>query len=296
MACFHPLTAWRAPPGQQYGSKDISFDPRSNVPGSQELKLPCGRCIGCRLERSRQWAMRCMHEASLYDYNCFLTLTYDDGHLPDGNSLNVEDYQLFMKRLRKMYGSGIRFFHCGEYGEKFERPHHHAIIFNFDFPDKVPISRTSSGYLWSSDSLSALWGKGFCSIGDVTFDSCAYVARYIMKKINGDLADEHYQGRMPEYLTMSRRPGIAAGWFDEFSSDVYPKDFVTIRDGIKCKPPRFYDRLFSRNHLEELQEIKERRLEKALASDPSQFTDERLSAREAAVSYNLKKSTKRSIN
>lgn len=300
MPCYKPLTAYRGPPGTHLAGANfggISFDVRhANIPNVEVLKLPCGRCVGCRLERSRQWAMRCVHEASLYDYNNFITLTYDDEHLPNDLSLNVEDYQLFMKRLRKKFGDGIRFFHCGEYGEKFERPHHHAIIFNCEFSDKVPIAKCSSGYIYHSDELSSLWGKGFVSIGDVTFESCAYVARYIMKKITGDMADEHYQGRMPEYITMSRRPGIASDWFSKYSSDVYPKDFVTIRDGIKCKPPRYYDKLYSVNHGDSMHEIKKRRLENVLARDNADYTDERLAARESAVSYMLSKSTKRKID
>lgn len=265
MPCFHPLTAWRAPPWMIHKRsgehKAIVFnDPCDSA--FERLQLPCGQCIGCRLERSRQWALRCVHESSLYDNNCFLTLTYNDEHLPCNGSLNVEDFQLFMKRLRKSIAPDkVRFFQCGEYGETYGRPHHHCLLFGYEFEDKEIIGRTLDGnFVYRSPRLDNLWGKGFCSIGAVTFESAAYVARYVLKKVNGDQAEDHYQGRKPEYITMSRRPGIGADWFAQFETDCYPKDFITIRDGLKCHPPKYYDKLYERNHGEnELAIIKEKR-------------------------------------
>ena len=217
------------------------------------MTVPCGQCVGCRLERSRQWAVRCYHEASLYEDNCFITLTYSDDALPVGGSLVLADYQKFMKRLRKKFGSNIRFYHCGEYGETTWRPHYHACLFNFDFADKRKFSKTNNGYLYTSETLNELWPFGHSLIGDVTFESAAYVARYIMKKITGDGAEEHYQSvcnetgeifnLRPEYTTMSRRPGIGAGWFDKYKEDVYFGDYVVVR-GVKMRPPKFYDRSF----------------------------------------------------
>lgn len=252
MACFQPLEGYRSRDVNPSGKRSIVFDIGrgfSDLP----VTLPCGRCIGCRLERSRQWAIRCVHEASLHEQNCFITLTYDDVHLPYGGSLVLKHFQDFMKRLRFHHGSGIRFFHCGEYGEKHQRPHYHAIIFNFDFPDKVLHQEKKGFKYYTSEILSDLWGFGFVIIGDVTFESSAYVARYILKKVNGEKADAHYTKMIgeygecvdlkPEYTTMSRRPGIAAGWFDKFGSEVYPSDSVVIR-GREMRPPKFYDRLF----------------------------------------------------
>ena len=122
------------------------------------VELPCGRCIGCKLERARQWAVRCMHEAALHEANCFVTLTYEDDKLPPDGGLRPRDFVLFMKRLRKRYGNGIRFFHCGEYGEKFLRPHHHVLLFNHDWPDKRVCRTSKSGEsLYSSGELESLW-------------------------------------------------------------------------------------------------------------------------------------------
>ena len=139
MVCFSPLQAFKLEGWHQYGLPPVFKRPAGP---HRELQLPCGQCVGCRLERSRQWVVRCIHEASLYENNCFLTLTYSDDCLPNGNDLIYRHFQLFMKRLRKRFGSNIRFYMCGEYGDLFGRPHYHACLFNFDAPDKVLYRRT----------------------------------------------------------------------------------------------------------------------------------------------------------
>lgn len=285
MPCFHPLKGYRKYTGGWTSNRKEAL--RDLLSGNLiEMSVPCGQCIGCRLERSRQWAIRCIHEASLYDNNCFITLTYRTECLPSGGSLRPKDFTDFMKRFRKKYGEGIRYFQCGEYGEQFSRPHHHACIFNFDFPDKELLSFNRGNPIYTSVSLSQLWPFGFSSIGDVTFESAAYVARYIMKKVTGDVADLHYDGRQPEYVTMSRRPGIASDWFKKYSSDCYPKDYITIRDGLKCRPPKFYDRLYAENHQLELLEIQKKR---RLYAESHLETDCRLRDRELAAQLRAKK-------
>ncbi|WNK15076.1 MAG: replication initiator protein [Microvirus sp.] len=244
MPCYHPLTGYQSADGQ------VHFVERSGPDHVRTLSLPCGRCIGCRLERTRQWAVRCMHEAKVHDQNCFVTLTYDDAHLP-GPSLVYADFQRFMKRLRKAMGR-TRFFMCGEYGPELGRPHFHAILFGINFADRKPWKKTDSGgLLYRSSLLEKLWPFGFSTIGAVTFESAAYVAGYCSKKITGDLADVHYKrldpdtGELvqlePEFGHMSLKPGIGAGWIDKWSADVYPRDQVIVR-GRPAKPPRFYDK------------------------------------------------------
>lgn len=250
MPCYSPIRGWQAKRVNSSGKRSIVFSRHEGLV-DREVQVPCGKCIGCRLERSRQWAVRCVHEASLYPENCFITLTFNDDHLDKSGSLVKRDFVLFMKNLRKMFGPGIRFFHCGEYGEGLGRPHHHACIFNFDFPDKVLWSVRDGVRLYTSGCLEALWSdpetgscKGFCTVGEVTFESAAYVARYVMKKVTGELAPSHYGGKVPEYVTMSRRPGIAAGWVKKYAlSDCYNTDFL-VMNGHKCKPPKFYDRCY----------------------------------------------------
>lgn len=258
MPCYTPLKGYRC---QETGS--FTFRQHENGRENDSLTVPCGQCVGCRLERSRQWAVRSVHEASLYERNCFITLTYANEHLPPNNSLVYEDFQKFMKRFRKAHKGHrpmadgtrpIRFYMCGEYGENFGRPHYHACIFNFDFMDKKVWKKSPSGSLvYRSAQLEELWPFGFSSVGEVNFQSAAYVARYIMKKITGDRADSHYNTvdpvtgevfeRRPEFNKMSLKPGIGAGWLDKYASDVYPHDYVVI-NGKQAKPPRFYDKKY----------------------------------------------------
>jgi hypothetical protein len=288
------------------GKHQITFS-RQKAHDHEAIKLPCGQCVGCRLEKSRQWAMRCIHEAQLYENNCFITLTFAPEHLEKRDnpwSVDVRDFQLFMKRLRFKYGSNIRFFHCGEYGEKNGRPHYHACIFNFDFPDKELWKKTETGCdLYISQSLQTLWPYGFSTIGEVTFESAAYCARYIMKKINGKMRDEkkengltHYEivdpdsGEIrhinPEYTTMSRRPGIGRFWMHKYMADVYPHDYVVI-NGVKCRPPRYYDGVLETTRPYEFDEVKENRLTKASKHDDNN-TPDRLLIREKCQNARLK--------
>lgn len=241
--------------------------------------------------------MRCVHEASLYDDNCFITLTYDDKHLPPGGTLVKKDFQDFMKRLRfKFSPRRIRFYQCGEYGETTSRPHYHACLFNLDFTDKVPYSGRDGVTLYTSETLEKLWGKGFATVGAVTFDSAAYVARYIMKKITGEKAEEHYQSVIeetgelftiiPEYTCMSRDGGIGKEWYEKWKADAYPEDQI-IMNGKRMKPPRFYDGLFEQENPKIHQEIKTRR-KKFAASRQEDQTRERLAVREKVKQNQIK--------
>lgn len=244
MPCYHPITAYRSAERTASGKRRIVFS-RSAGLVDQPIQIPCGQCIGCRLEKSRQWAMRCVLEASLYEQNTFLTLTYNDANLPIDLSLKKRDLQLFMKRLRKRYGNDIRFYACGEYGDRSLRPHYHLILFNF-YPPDGDLIRLRPMPLYISQSLLKLWPFGYHSFGMVTFDSAAYVARYCTKKITGTNADAHYKGREPEFALMSRRPGIGAPWLERFHTDVYPADTVVLRDGLKLKPPKYFDSLYDK--------------------------------------------------
>jgi len=236
MVCYHPIQGYRAPGGQIAFAKRHGY---SDLP----ITIPCGQCTGCRLEHSRQWAMRILHESSLYRDNVFLTLTYDDDHLPTDYSLRLRDWQLFMKRLKKrLKGRQIRFYHCGEYGETTHRPHYHAILFNIDFDDKRLHKTTERGdRIYTSQFLDSVWEHGDCYIGSVTFESAAYCARYVMKKLTGNRKSE-YGSREPEYCTQSRRPGIGAPWLKKWKTDVFPNDFCVI-NGKKVKVPKYYDAL-----------------------------------------------------
>lgn len=289
MACYHPLTAYRSHTEKTKNGKSVICFNRASVSGSpfDIMKLPCGQCIGCQIARSRDWALRCCHEASLYQNNCFITLTFNDDYINDRWTLVKSDFQKFMKRLRKEYpgvqpvnvdGSityPIRFFHVGEYGSLLSRPHHHALLFNFDFPDKVIYDQRDNVTLYRSPSLEKLWPYGFCTIGEVNFASAAYCARYCTKKKYGDYAASHYvrtdesTGEVyylePEYITMSNRSGIGRGWYDKYKSDLYPKDFITFA-GRKLRVPSYYDKIYDRCEPDKMLQIKYKRKLAALAN------------------------------
>ena len=302
MACYHPISAGLS--GYSTNSstgrvfRRVIF--KTNDPDIiQNVSLPCGQCIGCRLERSRQWAMRCMHEAQLHQNNCFITLTYDDTHLPSDQSLHYRDFQLFIKRLRKRYPTTkISYYMAGEYGENFGRPHYHACIFGLDFHDKKLWKRTSSGSLiYRSSDLETLWPFGYSSIGDVNFESAAYVARYIMKKQTGKEAEKHYQysdlesGEIiqmtPEFNKMSLKPAIGLNWYKKYKSDVYPHDYVVLR-GQKIKPPKYYDNLYKNDNPFEYEKIIAIR-ENGAKLNHADNTYDRLSVKEQVVKAKLRK-------
>lgn len=191
-----------------------------------------------------------MHEAKMHDENSFITLTYDDEHVPANYSVDVRELQLFNKRLRKSLPQKIRFFACGEYGDQTLRPHYHSLIFGHSFPDKKLHAVRNGKRYYKSDALNELWPNGQLNeIADLTYESAAYVARYNLKKVSGDRADDHYSrispvdGNVyrvkPEFVVMSRRPGIGATWFDQFGSDAFPSDFL-IYEGRKHQPPKYY--------------------------------------------------------
>lgn len=272
MPCYNPLEGWRSREKNPSGKRGIVFNVQMGYL-DMPVTVPCGQCIGCRLEKSRQWAIRCVHEASQHFDNAFITLTYNDENLPASGSLVKSDFQKFMKRLRKRHPDrSIRYYHCGEYGDTTKRPHYHACLFGIDFPDKKLYAQSEKGNTYSSVLLDTIWGKGFTTLGDVTFESAAYVARYIMKKQNGEKAKTHYEifipatGEiikiLPEYTTMSLKPAIGRGWFDKYHQDVFPSDEVIIR-GKSMPPPKYYTALQEKTDPDQILQVKSRRIKSA---------------------------------
>jgi len=284
MPCFHPVQGYRSKTINPTGKRSIVFKPSDGFV-DLPVTLPCGRCIGCRLERSKQWATRCVHESQLHTANCFITLTISPENLPASGSLDKKDFPAFMKRLRKsIEPNTVRFFHCGEYGEHLGRPHHHACIFGHDFPDKEPLF--SGEYtLYSSKKLDTLWRLGHCTIGEFNFETAAYTARYILKKQLGmtdEALEAHYQGKLPEYCTQSNRPGIGANWIDKYATDVFPDDFCVIRKNKKVKPPKYYfQRCLEKAHLN-MQQVQTKRREHQKLSN-SENTPDRLATKEESA-------------
>lgn len=296
MPCYHPIEAYRTQEKTSTGKLKIVFSKSAySTHALIPVKLPCQQCHGCRLEKSRQWATRCLHESTLHNENSFITLTYDDEHLPWDHSLNIEHFQKFMRRLRKAIApKKIRFYHSGEYGKAtpdndfIARPHYHALIFGHNFSDRTLWTEREGICLYTSADLDDLWNMGITSVGDVTFESAAYVARYIMKKINGAKADDHYTRTdhatgeiiklQPEYSTMSRRSGIGANWFNSFKSDAYPSDKISVRGSIQ-KPPKYYDYLYNLDSPYDMERIKQER-KKSMRKHLKDNTPDRLAVRE----------------
>lgn len=295
MPCLQTIRAYRSHKKKTKNNKSvIVFKAKDAGKTFDEIEIPCGRCIGCRIEKSKIWSLRCVHEASLFENNCFITLTFAEESINEYGTLVKKDFQKFMKRLRKKFKGiekvkdkngketyPIRFFHCGEYGSELNRPHHHACLFNFDFLDKKLWSIRQGVRLYRSKELEKLWPFGYSTVGDVTIKSAAYVARYISKKVNVPPVGNKYYEKfknwykrvnketgeifelLPEYASMSRRPGIGKRWFERFKNEAYNKDFVTV-GGKKFKIPSYYDKLFEEIEPDQLEVIKRLRRHNSL--------------------------------
>lgn len=267
MACYKPLVA-------VYVGTDFQGQPEYKLNGFKSVKdvsfmdklLPCGQCIGCRLDRSRQWADRMMLELDHSKVASFITLTYDDSHCPVGQvyddgtvdySLRKRDWQLFLKRFRKMFSPReIRFYACGEYGDSTHRPHYHAILFGVAVDE---LAGDVLGYnefhqpVFKSPILNKVWKNGEnCSVAHVSWQTCAYVARYVTKKLTGPRSIEYAVRNIePEFSLMSRRPGIG-GFFALDHPDLLGDSFVYIDDchgeknHVKVSMPKY---LFSKLEL-----------------------------------------------
>lgn len=252
MTCYSPFKMFRSlEKNPETGKHLLTNNPLKAINSTNPITLPCGHCVGCRLDKADNWATRCMHEASMHSASSFVTLTYDDDHLPEDYSVSLRETQLFMKRLRKDTGaSRLRFFAVGEYGEQTLRPHYHLLIFGTDFrADRKLRKEGEFGNSFTSEQLSRLWPFGFAELGSVTYKSAAYCARYSMKKINGAMAPSHYLRThpisgltvqvKPEFATMSGKPGIGSTWFEKYRSDCFPSDFLVV-DGKHKPVPRYY--------------------------------------------------------
>lgn len=351
MPCYHPLPALYTGKLTKTGKKELKVVSRDCVMSAEDdlafaqgrtLWLPCGQCIGCRLERSRQWANRCMLELEYHKSAYFVTLTYNDDHVPfsyysddetgeafKALSLRKRDFQLFMKRLRKCFDDqSIRFYACGEYGPETLRPHYHAILFGLKLDDLVPWSKSPQGFqyylspimqeLWSDRKAPSRLGranvltadpeylrslKGHILVAEVSWETCAYVARYCTKKLTGEHSDYYATyGIEPPFSLMSNRPGIAHQWYVDHP-DCYDYEYISVSTptgGLKFKPPRYFDKLYDIDEPEKLAEIKASRKKMAEAARSaklhlSYYTDDELERIEAQMCEKRIQSLKRSL-
>ena len=280
MPCFHPLPAIRKRGENTFriGHEGDIFEPYTDYNTGEivePIKIPCGKCVGCRLDYSRTWADRCVLEGKSFEHNWFVTLTYDDDFLetkkrslitPKGTlTLYPKDLQDFLKRLRVEWfrrhnHEGIRFYACGEYGSQTFRPHYHILLYNLPLYDLKPFFINKQGdQIYLSDELSEIWGLGHVSVGEFNWQTAAYTARYVMKKQKGKGAAEYYEnaGIIPEFVRMSRRPGIAREYYEQHKDDIYcdlsPENAehitlcqssIILPNGREVSAPKYFDRLF----------------------------------------------------
>ena len=194
------------------------------------LLVPCGKCLSCRIAKRSEWAMRMIHELDNFNCAVFVTLTYDEEHFPPHGSLVVSDLQKFFKRLRKEVsssGNSIRYFACGEYGDRFGRPHYHAIIFGLSQSKR------------DKDLISSKWPFGRCYYGSAEPDSIRYVAQYIDKKFSGDLAKTEYdeKKRAPVFRVSSL--GLGKAYLEKNREQLTQMGYCTVR-GVMHSLPRYY--------------------------------------------------------
>lgn len=241
MACYSPVVAWKSLTPNVRGRYTMRF--KYDRFCGDTVQLPCGKCTGCIIDRSHEWSIRIYQEASLYDRNSFVTLTYDDSHLPDDSRLDIRHLQLFWKRLRHL--GPVRYYACGEYGSETRRPHYHAIVFGQDFRshDTLPVGEG----LYATPFLTDTWGMGHVTVADVTMATCCYVAGYVNKKLG---VDDGFQ-------LMSRRPGIGSRWLRENIENVARLRSVVI-EGKEHPVPRRYMQWA----LDEFEHIKEEKVDR----------------------------------
>lgn len=316
MVCYNPILAcFNRKDYERTGKKDIHLvmheekkgDPKWLVnekyfphANYEYIYLPCRKCIGCKSDNAKMWMTRAYNEMKLHKQNCFITLTYsDESPLVKDDplclaTLRYKHFQNFMKRLRKEYNyPKLKYLMSGEYGSKNNRSHWHAILFNFDFPDKK-LQYVSKGYRhYSSDSLNRLWSVydrkdniyvpiGFTDLADCDVDCCAYVSQYVLKKANdfgekpvyvdnmmnddGTVTPLELIDRVAPMVRSSRNPSIGLDWFKKYGSQFVELGYVPVKSGdkfINIKCPKYYNDKFEEIYPEKYSVIKKCKEEKA---------------------------------
>lgn len=276
MRCTSPRQA-----GYKSDGVTVTFSAREYGREFIGWQVPCGKCLSCRLEYAREWAVRCVHEAQMHAHNSFITLTYSDDRL-ESPKLNYGHFQTFMKDLRSyLDGAGIDhqigFFVTGEYGDIRKRPHWHACLFGYDWtlvPEKFnqpsyKYSNERGDKIYESDFLSHVWDRGIAEFGSVTFESAGYCARYAAKKlVHGNDQDHEFH----PVSKKSSKYAIGKSWLEKYYRDVFNYGRIVLEDGSQCGVPRYYERWFKEHHPEEwlcyIREVKYPAIDKAIAKQP----------------------------
>jgi len=239
MRCTSPRTV-----GYQSDGKTLCWSKRHFNKEYATFQLPCGKCLECRLEYARHWAIRCIHESKMHPKNSFVTLTYSDEQLKSPK-LIYSDFQKFMKKLRKLQNDPIGVFVTGEYGEKNKRPHWHCLLFNFEPSDgKLKYTTPRGDKVFTSETLQRLWGKGFAEFGSVTFESAGYCARYAAKKLVHGKDGHEYE----PISKKSSKHAIGKKFLERYWTDVFSRGTIVLPNGRETTIPRYYEKWFKENH------------------------------------------------
>lgn len=267
MPCFHPIPA----------SQDMGKVRLHPPIGEANLQLPCGTCIGCKVQRATQWGLRAQHEASMWQHNSFVTLTYDDEHLPADNQLQPADLRNFLKRLRRAaedrrpgiatdHTRSIRYLASGEYGERNGRPHYHLCLFNCNFSDSYQVAKR----LRESPALAKLWPDGKHKLGTVTAATATYVAKYSAKQDPSPPCDGDGVVRQKPFLRMSLRPALGLQWIQKFKNDLaqgYIASSSTKGTTLK-RIPRYYMQYLQKTDALFAEAVQHKQLQRALTHEP----------------------------
>ena len=294
MSCTNPKPAILIPSDASKTGQKIkflhSFKDAMTYPelkakyGDMYVEIPCGKCDACVEQRTKSWAIRCCLEAGQYEDNCFLTLTYNPKCV---NYVQKKDIFKFIKALRNKYGAGIRYYGVFEYATESDRPHFHMILFNF-FPGDSEIVAPGpfGGFYYKSKELQSLWKFGFVSVGDLSFNSCAYVARYCNKKIK----DNGVLHKIPEFSFMSRRPGIGENYFREHYDSLVNTDriYANIEGRYSFSSFRYFDKLIERIDPQKLQELKDKRISSGELNVAAELLSRNIPAMEHYLEYQEK--------
>lgn len=321
MTCYHPLKAYEY---IEDGARRVVFSlSKARQHAYIPLELPCGKCIGCQLDKSVDTAVRAVHESLCWEHNCFITLTVDDLHMDEifpNRSLCKRPFQLFAKRLRKLTDNKIRILWCGEYGSDHYRPHYHALIFNYDFDDKYFWQSQNGVVTYRSSTLEKLWPYGFCTVGDVTFNSAAYIARYVTKKlfVNDHSSPEireryndkymyvdpvtgEIKERLKEFIEYPRGFGLGKLYYDQHEMDIYDKTRlesacrVLKRGEVKSfKVPKYYDKKEVDKDEAFMKDLKRKR-RSLMKEHRDEYTPERLEVMEQLAEYRVNNYLKRNL-
>ncbi len=317
MACTEPRTAWKYGAHEKSGKQKLVFYEPQDILDPETQLVPCGKCVSCKLDYSREWATRIEHEMKIARVGMFLTLTISDDKLiregfyrdekdKDGETHSISypgfsvykrSLQLFLKRLRKKIAiqrinsktgrrqniyQSFRYLGCGEYGTKKQRAHYHLCIMGYDLPDKRYWKTSTSGeILYRSETLEKLWPYGYSSIGQVNWNTAAYVARYTLKKTKDGRTYEHtdkatgeWNQLRPEFLIMSK--GIGKTWWAKYRTDT-DKDYIIVNENKRVKVPRYYDKLREDLNPESLETIKKEREQRAKEKQENDTKEMRIS-------------------